>query len=111
MGSLFLLGARLGRLTLCFGHTEEGPHAHGHEDGAEEEVGAVAQVRDHVGRGARDDEGAEPGVGRREGDAEHADVQGEDLGGVRPGDALPVPTELAVVCGYTEDGGLTKWRR
>lgn len=70
----------LKRDTLGLGHEEETPDAHGDEDGREEEIRAVPEVADHVGCAAGDDEGSEPGVGRGERDAEHADVEWEDLG-------------------------------
>lgn len=70
----------LERDTLSLGHEKETPDAHGDEDGCEEEVRAVPEVADHVGCAAGDDEGSEPGVGRGERDAEHADIEREDLG-------------------------------
>lgn len=79
----------LKRDALCFGHEEETPDTHGDKDGCEEEVSAVSEVADHVWCGAGDDEGAEPGVCRGERDAEHADVEREDLGRIGPCDALP----------------------
>lgn len=77
-------------LTLGLGHAEEGPDTHGDQDGAEEEVGAVAEVGDHVRGRPGDDEGSKPGVGGRKGHAEHADVEREDLRRVGPSDTLPV---------------------
>ena len=74
---------------LGLGDEEEGPDAHEGDDAPEDEVSAVAKAGDHVRGGAGDEEGPEPGVGGGNGDAEHADVEGEDLGRVGPGDALP----------------------
>lgn len=69
------------KLTLCLRDAEERPDAHADEDGAEEEVGSVSQIRDHVRSGPRDDERTEPGIGSSQRHAEHADVEREDLRG------------------------------
>ena len=95
------------RDTLGFGNEEERPYAHGDEDGGEKEVGTVAEVADHVGCAAGDDEGSEPGVCGGEGDAEHADVEWEDLGCVCPGDALPCRADDERVHIYTHHGQVT----
>lgn len=78
-----------GKRTFGLRNEEEGPDAHEHEDTAEEEVGAVAQVGDHVRSGARDDEGTEPGCGGCNGDGKHPDLEGLHFRSVEPGDALP----------------------
>jgi hypothetical protein len=79
----------LERDTLRLGHEEKAPDTHGDKNGRKEEVRAVSEVADHVGRGSGDDEATEPGVCGGEGDAEHADIEREDLGRVRPCDTLP----------------------
>jgi hypothetical protein len=84
-----------GELTFRLGDAEEGPDAHADEDGAEEKVGAVSQVRNHVWSGPRDDEGAEPSVGSGQGHTEHTDVEWEDLGGDRPTDG-----HISMRCGW-----------
>jgi hypothetical protein len=97
-------------LTLCLRDTEKGPDTHADEDGAEEEVGAVAQVRDHVRSGSRDDKGPEPGVGRGQRHAKHPDVQRENLRGDRPGNPLPrcaYDESVHVYCDHCDVAGGT----
>jgi hypothetical protein len=72
--------------TLRFRHTEEGPDPHAYKYGTEEKECAVFKVRDHVRRGSCDNERTKPGIGSREGDTQHANVEREYFTGVSPCD-------------------------
>lgn len=77
------------KLTLRLRHAKERPNPHADQNGSEEKVRSIPQVGNHIRRRARDDEGSQPGVGRRQRHAQHADVQREGLGRPRPRDPLP----------------------
>lgn len=63
------------------------------EEGSEDEVGAAADVGDHVGDAAGDDKVHQPVRGRAERHADATDPQREDLGAVDPGHARPREAE------------------
>lgn len=78
----------LERLALGLRNKEPRPESHGDHQGREKEVRAVSERGNHIWRCAADDERPEPLVCCCDCDAEHADVDGEDLGAHDPGYAL-----------------------
>lgn len=76
-------------LTFRFGNTEESPNTHQHDKSSKHEESSVPETGDHIGCRAADDERPEPGASRRQGDAEHSDVQRENLRCVSPSGTLP----------------------